>query len=289
MNRLLLVYLHNRLHEDTFLFCESVLANADVISFVNTRVLFWAGDLTNPETFELANLIAPLCYPSTCLFAVKDNSQLKLLDRFDGMVDAVGYVRWLKNSLEKEDARLARSLVQTIEIDQDREIREQQQQEFEQAMQQDLERERTEQLAKLRAENEARERENERIREENRLEAERIKVEDEKRRVREEREQKLKKLPAEPAIGTKNSVALAIRLPDGKQITRRFMESDMMQSVFDFVATQDLYSAGNNKAPITNWEIVTNYPKRTLTNPNETLLQADIKGRAVLFVQEIVA
>jgi hypothetical protein len=41
--------------------------------------------------------------------------------------------------------------------------------------------------------------------------------------------------------------------------------------------------------PVQNWEIMANYPKRILSDPNMTLKDAGLIGRAVLFVQEVVA
>lgn len=122
------------------------------------------------------------------------------------------------------------------------------------------------------------EQENKRIQEQKALELM------EKQKLKEKKSLALSKLTAEPELGTKGSVALQFRLPDGKQINRRFMESDKLQHVFVFIDGQDLVLDNHT---IEKWELVANYPKRTLSNPDITLAEADLKGRAVLFVQEI--
>lgn len=60
-------------------------------------------------------------------------------------------------------------------------------------------------------------------------ESDRIRKEKECELIMLQKDSKLKELGVEPEVGTKNSVALQIRLPDGKQINRRFMENNLVK------------------------------------------------------------
>lgn len=44
-------------------------------------------------------------------------------------------------------------------------------------------------------------------------------------------------LPREPAIDDENAVTLLVRLPDGSRCSRRFLKSDKLQYLFDFIDT----------------------------------------------------
>ncbi|CAI7884702.1 unnamed protein product [Closterium sp. NIES-53] len=65
---------------------------------------------------------------------------------------------------------------------------------------------------------------------------------DELRRQREEEEEEQRQLaakeaslPLEPAAGEKGAITLMLRLPDGSRLSRRFLTSDTLQTLFDYV------------------------------------------------------
>ena len=51
LNRLLLVYLHSPMHEDTFKFCTNILTDSNLITFINARLVMWVGDITQPGIY----------------------------------------------------------------------------------------------------------------------------------------------------------------------------------------------------------------------------------------------
>lgn len=52
------------------------------------------------------------------------------------------------------------------------------------------------------------------------------------------REELAKSLLAEPPADEKNVVRIAIRLPDGSRLQRRFSSSWKLQTIYDFVESQ---------------------------------------------------
>ncbi|KAF6154448.1 hypothetical protein GIB67_028340 [Kingdonia uniflora] len=73
------------------------------------------------------------------------------------------------------------------------------------------------------------------------LEEERQKEEESRRKLLEEEEmkkelaQKEASLPQEPASNDENAVNLLVKMPDGSRRGRRFLKSDLLQSLFDFI------------------------------------------------------
>jgi len=69
-------------------------------------------------------------------------------------------------------------------------------------------------------------------------------IEEEARRKEEEKEmriaEKLSSLPEEPAEGGEDVVLIIIRLPDGNRLERRFRNTDKVQVLYDYVDTKDV-------------------------------------------------
>jgi hypothetical protein len=176
----------------------------------------------------------------------------------------------------------------------ERNLRDVQQSEFEDAMQADREREEREAAEQRRAQQERAALEQQALAEQRELEAEAARAAEAERlaveaaeELERERVRRLNELPPEPEASDKAAVHLQLRLPDGRQVTRRFLNSEVMQTIFGFVAGQALTDSAG--APIARWELIAQYPKRTLADGRQSLKDAGLVGRAVLFVQEIVA
>eukprot|EP01018_Ginkgo_biloba_P018066 Gb_05634 [translate_table: standard] len=66
-------------------------------------------------------------------------------------------------------------------------------------------------------------------------------------------------LPPEPAVEDENAVTLLVRMPDGSRRGRRFLKSDRLQSLFDFI------DVGGGVKPGT-YRLVRHYPRRAFTD-----------------------
>ena len=73
----------------------------------------------------------------------------------------------------------------------------------------------------------------------------------------EELEEKKRRLPAEPASDDPMGIVLAIRMPDGTRLKRRFSKADTLRSVFDYVDVE----CGPGLAH-TAYRLVTNFPRK---------------------------
>jgi FAS-associated factor 2 len=64
-SKLLLVYLHSPLHQDTDEFCEQTLSSSDVLNAIRDGYCFWGGSVEYPEPYMLMNEhIKPSAFPS---------------------------------------------------------------------------------------------------------------------------------------------------------------------------------------------------------------------------------
>ncbi|GMJ06187.1 hypothetical protein like AT4G23040 [Hibiscus trionum] len=102
------------------------------------------------------------------------------------------------------------------------------------------------------------------------LEEEQRKEEELRRKVEEEQEferqlaAKEASLPEEPAANEQNAVTLLVRMPDGSRRGHRFLKSDRLQSLFDFI------DIGRGVKPGT-YRLVRPYPRRAFSDGESSL------------------
>ncbi|XP_022719984.1 plant UBX domain-containing protein 8-like [Durio zibethinus] len=102
------------------------------------------------------------------------------------------------------------------------------------------------------------------------LEEEKRKEEEFRRKMEEEQEcerqlaAKEASLPREPAADEENAVTLLVRMPDGSRRGRRFLKSDRLQSLYDFI------DIGRGVKPGT-YRLVRPYPRRAFSDGESSL------------------
>jgi hypothetical protein len=87
-------------------------------------------------------------------------------------------------------------------------------------------------------------------------------------------------LPPEPEAGGEGVTRLAVRLPDGRRLDRRWSKDDALQSVVDWVEAVDADSY--------DVALVSHFPRREFGPADRalTLEQAGLHPQAMLFVKE---
>ncbi|KAG0457453.1 hypothetical protein HPP92_022302 [Vanilla planifolia] len=71
-------------------------------------------------------------------------------------------------------------------------------------------------------------------------------------------------LPLEPTPEDENSVTLLVRLPDGSRCGRRFLKSDKLQFLYDYLDVGRLVKPGS-------YRLVRPYPRRSFTDEESQL------------------
>lgn len=82
--------------------------------------------------------------------------------------------------------------------------------------------------------------------------------------------------PEEPAAGTAGSTKMRLCLPDHSVVARRFLLADKVQKIHDFVR----YKVKETHTQ--EYELALSYPAKILQNPEETVLEANLKGAQVM-------
>lgn len=85
-------------------------------------------------------------------------------------------------------------------------------------------------------------------------------------------------VPEEPKEGEKSTL-IVIRLPDGSRIQRKFRPSDVVQSLYFFVESK-LPVQVEERSP---FELVSNFPRKSFTQMEQTLEGAGLCPQALLF------
>ncbi|KAL5727665.1 hypothetical protein ACHQM5_000834 [Ranunculus cassubicifolius] len=95
----------------------------------------------------------------------------------------------------------------------------------------------------------------------------------EEERQKEETERQLAakeaSLPMEPALGEENAVTLLVRMPDGNRRGRRFLKSDSLQSLFDFIDVGRVVKPGT-------YRLVRPYPRRAFSDGDSKLSLSEL-------------
>ncbi|XP_033640720.1 FAS-associated factor 2-like [Asterias rubens] len=242
--KFLLVYLHGADHEDTPVFCRETLCNADVCEFINTRMLFWAASTNTPEGYRVSLALRESTYPFLALIVLRDN-KMTVVQRIAGPVQPQDLVDRLTRVMSETEAYLVAMRHERQQRDQTNTLRQQQDEAYHESLRQDREKERKRQEEKDRKDKE--------------IEAQLEKELEEQRKVQEREELKLAKaasLPAEPEPEDPEAIRIVVKLPCGARLERRFLKTEPLQIIYDFVFVQD-------DAP-TEFKLMTNYPRRVL-------------------------
>jgi len=114
---------------------------------------------------------------------------------------------------------------------------------------------------------------------------ERQQQEQQRQRERQQQEvdRKRSALPPEPVAGTSGAVTVAVRLPDGTRLTRRFMTAEPIQHIYFWL---DVQHADRLPGADKYLLCTAGFPRQTLNDLTPTIEQAKLGASTVLFVQE---
>ncbi|XP_036920314.1 FAS-associated factor 2 isoform X2 [Sturnira hondurensis] len=259
--RFLLVYLHGDDHQDSDGFCRNTLCAPEVISLINTRMLFWACSTNKPEGYRVSQALRENTYPFLAMIMLKDR-RMTVVGRLEGLIQPDDLINQLTFIMDANQTYLVSERLEREERNQTQVLRQQQDEAY---------------LASLRADQE-KERKKREEREQKRRE--------EEENLQEEKERKLECLPPEPSPDDPDSVKIIFKLPNDSRVERRFHFSQSLTVIHDF-----LFSL---KESPEKFQIEANFPRRVLPcTPSEerpnppTLQEAGLSHTEVLFVQDL--
>lgn len=275
--KLLAIYLHHDESVLTNVFCSQMLCAESIVSYLSQNFITWAWDLTkdaNRARFltmcnrHFGSVIAQTIrtqktdqFPLFLIIMGKRSSN-EVLNVIQGNTTVDELMMRLMAAMEIFSAQQQ----EDIKDEDEREARENVKREQDEAYRLSLEADR--------AKREAHERE---MAEQFRLEQIRKEQEEEREAIRLSLEQAL---PPEPEEENAEPVSkLRIRTPSGEFLERRFLASNKLQIVFDFVASKGF--------PWDEFKLLSTFPRRDVTqlDPNKSLLEVNLFPQETLFLQ----
>ncbi|XP_060161688.1 FAS-associated factor 1 isoform X1 [Globicephala melas] len=275
--KLLAVYLHHDESVLTNVFCSQMLCAESIVSYLSQNFITWAWDLTkdaNRARFltmcnrHFGSVVAQTIrtqktdqFPLFLIIMGKRSSN-EVLNVIQGNTTVDELMMRLMAAMEIFTAQQQ----EDIKDEDEREARENVKREQDEAYRLSLEADR--------AKREAHERE---MAEQFRLEQIRKEQEEEREAIRLSLEQAL---PPEPKEENAEPVSkLRIRTPSGEFLERRFLASNKLQIVFDFVASKGF--------PWDEFKLLSTFPRRDVTqlDPNKSLLEVKLFPQETLFLE----
>eukprot|EP01006_Ploeotia_vitrea_P039000 TRINITY_DN66300_c6_g1_i1.p1 TRINITY_DN66300_c6_g1~~TRINITY_DN66300_c6_g1_i1.p1 ORF type:complete len:463 (-),score=239.90 TRINITY_DN66300_c6_g1_i1:32-1420(-) len=287
--QLLFVYLHSPQHEDTPRFLRECVCTETMMNFLNENATAWAGNIQHNDAFRVSSILAADTFPFVALLVPPSSASGRvavlyrhsgIFDANDLVVDLLQYMEAHAHGVQSQQRKVSRQTEASI-------IRQTQDLEYEEALMRDRamrrEQEQKREAERKRAEEEA---ELKRIEEERQREAERL--ENEKR---ESIAEMRAALPPEPSADhAANEVAsVAVRLPHGKSLQRRFLLTAPLGVVYDFVRSHETWGDSGADADFTLVSrAIPGQPKREFTDRSVTLRSLGL-GRKILLLFESAA
>mmetsp|Transcript_39748 Transcript_39748/g.124867 ORF Transcript_39748/g.124867 Transcript_39748/m.124867 type:complete len:418 (+) Transcript_39748:99-1352(+) len=276
--KFLVVYLHAPYHQDTPEFLRDTLCTQVLKDFMDDNFLFWMGSLVDSEAFNVSMLLRASGFPYVAVITTTIDNQTTVCDAHEGLVSREALMNWLMNIMETQGPQLVAQRAEAEERAMDRRIREEQDLAFQQSLLEDQLREREAEEQRKREEEE-RERA---LREQQQAEAAARRAEEEAARNEVERlrrKEEKKELFMGPEPTGEGTSLIAIKLPDGSRLQRRFCYTDKVQAIYDFLdAFADI--------EFDHFDVATNMPKVIYSDRSLSIEDAGLKPQALLFVQE---
>jgi FAS-associated factor 2 len=278
--KFLFVYLHSSRHQDVEEFCANTLCAPNFVDYINSTFMAWAGDVRCADAFRLSSSLRAAAYPYCALLAFS-GSRTRLVTCVEGSIRPDALAEVLQAALVEHGSMLWEERAAQEQRQIDRQLREEQDAEYQRSLEADRERERKRQEERAAAEAAQQQERDAAAAAAAALAAEEVRKAEFTASIERRRSEKRLSLPDEPSADVPDTTLIRIRLPNGATHQRRFMSSDQLQIVQDWV--DGLESHEHLK-----YSLATTYPRRVYTgrvDMVQSLKELELMPQAVLLVQ----
>ena len=284
-SKALLVFLHCPLHQDADDFCMNVLNAPDVARYLAAHFVVWGADVSSADGRVLMDALRVSRLPFLGVLVCRNGEEL--VDRVQGIVDP----RMVLSRLSRASRAYRRRVAAVRRLDatrqQDRQLRREQDAEFQASLEADRKKEQLH-----------RERQEEAARQEAELKLAADKALQEAAELEQRKAQALadarRRLGDEPRGPPQKSARVRVQLPNGTKVDRRFPLDATIDHLRDFV---NLY-IHDNHLDLDKFQFATNYPRRIFYDlpsddlasqaPDAGLPISELNGK-VVYVQDLDA
>jgi len=275
--KLLVVYLHSENARHSRDFCTQVLSNDYICTMLNENFLLWGGDVLRVETHFVAQMMHARQYPCFCVLLPANADEIRVIGALHGEVQVDAAVGLLTTCLEEMDAHRAEIVARREQHAEDRNLREQQDREYQEALEMDRRREEQQQLL-AREQQEAQRLADEQLREEqealSRHEAQQQELQERRRR------QAAQLAPEVPEA----TARISLRLPAGQRVQRRFLISATLTDVYAWAdcAAYLPENEGKNLVVPDRFLLKTSFPTKDLVEMDSTVQDLQLAGTNIV-------
>jgi len=278
--KLLVVYLHSEHARYSQSFCTEVLGSELIRTVLDENFIVWGGDVARLEAHQVSQMIRVRQFPSFCVLLPASVEEIRVIGALYGQIEPDAVLALLTANLEEMESHRSEIVAQQMQHAEDRNLREQQDREYQEALEMDK------RLEEQRREREREEQEVHRQAEEQlRLEQEAVaKQEAQVQALQEKRQRAAASLPA-PTSEAKARIAL--RLPAGQRVDRKFLITDTLADVYawaDCVAYLP-ENAGKGIEIPQRFVLKTSFPVQELSEMDRTVDELKLAGSNILLAE----
>jgi len=266
--KLLAIYLHHDASVVSNVFCQHVLCNESIVSYLSSNYVVWGWDVTNESNRQLLLNAANRNFGTTVVGTIRSIEKDKypviiVVSRIRAATE-INSVIYGPNAATVDDLLL--SLMNTQEVYQSQrqgDIREEDEREARERVKREQDEAYEASLTADRAKDEAK-----RAMEQQKMNEE-MKLQQAAEEAKMLRSHIATTLPPEPdAACPEPMCSLKCRLPEGKLISRRFLQSTTLGVLFNY-----LFSQGFSRD---EYRFLTTYPKRDLASMSENMTMKEV-------------
>mmetsp|Transcript_71647 Transcript_71647/g.126493 ORF Transcript_71647/g.126493 Transcript_71647/m.126493 type:complete len:458 (-) Transcript_71647:196-1569(-) len=275
--KLLVVFLHSNDARYGQSFCTDVLGNDFIREMLNENFIVYGGDVARMEAHQVAQMIRVRQFPSFCVLLPASVEEIRVIGALHGQISADQVTGMLTACLEEMESHRSELLAQQVQHQEDRSLREQQDREYQEAL--EMDRIRAEQKAEEeRQEREARQEAEEQMRKEQeavaRAEAERKALQDRRATAGQ----------SMMAPGPECTSRIALRLPAGQRLDRKFLPSATLADVYAWAdcAAYLPENLGKDLDIPQQFVLKTSFPTAELKEMDRTVEELKLAGSNIL-------
>eukprot|EP00040_Diaphanoeca_grandis_P014545 m.73866 g.73866 ORF g.73866 m.73866 type:complete len:465 (-) comp24600_c1_seq1:374-1768(-) len=260
----LIIVIHSPKSEPSNRYLQDTITSEDFTLFSDNNLVMWAVSTADRQGVQACTSLRVSSFPSTALVAFVEG-QMKVVWRQSGFLQTPQLLEKLAELMEQYQPAMIAEQQERSQRVFDRQIRQQQDQEYEASLQADRERELKKNQEQAEKESEEKNARETKLREEQEAE--------EKLKNRGATlAQKRQSLPEVPKDG-EPSVKLRFKFPNGQRLDRVFSPDHKLQCVYDFV---DIHGEEHDISD--DFSILTQYPMKKLEGMDSTLAEVGLKG-----------
>lgn len=278
--KFLLVMLSSTEHDDTSSFTKDTLLSPEVTSFLNdptNNIVVWAGNVLDSEAYQVSTALKTTKFPFSALITHtprEGSTAMSVVARLAGPMPASTYLAKIKTAIDNYSGPLEAARASRAAQEFERNMRREQESAYERSLAQDREKVRQRKEAESQAA----------AAEKKALEAEAV-AEAFAHNLATWKKWRTSKIQPEPDATEKDSVRIALRMPDSaERITRRFKGSADIEELYAFVECYDLLKDGENSGAFEKPTDFNHVYKFRLVSPMPRTIYALEDGGSILSI-----